>query len=317
MSKENFETRNVVDITVKALMRRSPRTIFRLAGVLTELSPILLEDTSISIPELRADQVFLIGEEDKQDSGAVYLEYQLHAKIENLPSWLTKCGALEYQLKRKVVLLVLYLVRGDHTSFPDSYVKTVAGIKNTYQFQSVRLWEHLSEIENGVYPELAPLLVLCTKNPTLDTIRREIEIVSHSKLDVHYQKDLLSMILSIASRDFPRELMKSLFKKEIEMGLYDTVYDDWIRDAEKRAEDRGEAIGEAKGEAIGEAKGEAKGEARGVRKSCLKVLSIQFGDLPEELRTHVNQASFESCESLIEQALKISSISELDWRSSN
>lgn len=89
------------------------------------------------------------------------------------------------------------------------------------------------------------------------------------------------------------------------MGLCETVYDDWIRDTEKRAEDRGEAIGKA------------KGEANGVRKSCIKVLSLQFGDLPDELRAHINQASFERCDSLIEQALKISSISELYWRSGN
>ena len=80
MQEENAETTNIVDITIKALMRRSPEAIFRLAGVSPGVRPLQLEDTSISIPELRADQVFLVGERGDSDFGALYLEYQLHPK---------------------------------------------------------------------------------------------------------------------------------------------------------------------------------------------------------------------------------------------
>ena len=80
----NSENQNIVDITMKALMRSSPEAIFHLAGIKLKSLPVLLEDTSISIPELRADQVFLIGEKGDPERGAIYMEYQLHPKREDL-----------------------------------------------------------------------------------------------------------------------------------------------------------------------------------------------------------------------------------------
>ncbi len=297
LQEENAETTNIVDITIKALMRRTPEAIFRLAGVSQGSNPIQLEDTSISNPELRADQVFLVGEKGAPDSGAIYLEYQLHPKRDLLSTWFTKCGGLEYQLGRPVILLALYLSRGEYASFPTGYEKTVGGLKNSFHFQSVLLWEHQDQLERGEYPELAPLLILCQSEPTLDTVQLEIDIVRRSNLDVSLQNDLLSMILSIASREFSRDMLKILFKKEIDMGLYDTVYDDWIREAEKRAEERGEERGEAK-----------------IRRLCLKMLSLRLGELPLEVVESINNANSDRCERLMEQAIKIESVSELDWR---
>ena len=87
--EENSEKQNIVDITMKALMRRSSEAIFDLAGIKLKSLPVLLEDTSISIPELRADQVFLIGEKGDPERGAIYMEYQLHMRIDALPTPLT------------------------------------------------------------------------------------------------------------------------------------------------------------------------------------------------------------------------------------
>ena len=242
------------------------------------------------------------------------MEYQLHPKREDLSRWFTKCGGLTYQLGCKTALFVLYLTKGDNVVFPDVYETSISGISNTFRFQTLRIWEHAEEIERGDFPELAPLLILCMTNPTLDTVRRQIEIISESELEANVRKSLFSMIMSMASRAFSRNLLKTLFQKEIDMGLYETVYDDWIREAEKRAEDRGEAKGEARGEARGEAKGEARGEEKAARRHCLQVLELRLGVLPEELIVIVNNSSREKCEALMATAFKIESFSELDWR---
>ena len=114
---------------------------------------------------------------------------------------------------RLVILLALYLTRGDYATFPTSYEKTVAGLTNSFRLQWLLLWEYRERLEQGEFPELAPLLILCQNEPTLETVQLEIDIVRRSKLDISLKNDLLPMILSIASRQFSRETLKIVFKK--------------------------------------------------------------------------------------------------------
>ncbi len=126
----------------------------------------------------------------------------------------------------------------------------------------------------------------------------KVQIITESDLETTVRRSLFSMVMSMASREFSRNLLKTLFQKEIDMGLYETVYDDWIREAEKRAEDRGEA----------------RGEENAARRYCLQVLNRRLGVLPDELIETVNNSSIKRCEFLLDEALKIESLSELDWR---
>lgn len=82
---------NPVDESVKALLRSHPDALFRLAGRPVEPHRIRIEDTAINVPEQRADHVFIV-EEDGGRLGAVYLEYQLQPRAEELAKWFAKAG---------------------------------------------------------------------------------------------------------------------------------------------------------------------------------------------------------------------------------
>lgn len=89
MDERNEETANIVDLTVKALFRRQPKAALKLAGINSIIEPVSFEDTSISLPEMRADHVFLIGEKDTPGYGAIYLEYQSQPRASALKDWFT------------------------------------------------------------------------------------------------------------------------------------------------------------------------------------------------------------------------------------
>ena len=76
----------------------------------------------------------------------------------------------------------------------------------------------------------------------------------------------------------------------------------------EEGEAKGRAEGEAKGRAEGEARGEAKGKVRGKAEIVLKLLRLRFGDLPEEVKARVAQASLEELEIWIERVLTAESL---------
>jgi hypothetical protein len=57
---QNSELPNLIAPSVKALFRECPTAIMRLAGVEVERQNIRVEDSNLNLPELRADQVFII-----------------------------------------------------------------------------------------------------------------------------------------------------------------------------------------------------------------------------------------------------------------
>lgn len=292
-------TTNVIDITVKALFRRQPRAALRLAGVESKIEPIHLEDTSISLPEMRADQVFLIGEKGEPGYGAIYLEYQLQPKVKALRDWFTKCGGLVKQLDMPVVLLVIYLVKGKRVTFPDRLTMVVSGLHQHFQFNTIRLWEFADRIRNGEFPELAPLLVLFDTFPDESTLKREIEIIHHAGLPKDVEADLLGMALRLGQISFTREVLSIIFREELDMVRHGGIVEDWIAEEASRAEARGVK------------QGVKQGVAEGAQQATIKALSLRLGKLPDELIHQINKAEPDWCYQLMESAFKVESLSEL------
>lgn len=168
-------TAQPIDESMKALLRSHPGALFRLARHPIDPVRVRMEDTAINIPEMRADQVYIISGIDGSDEGAVYVEYQLQPRPELLPTWFTKAGALHQQLGLPVALVVVYLEQGDRATFPNRYPVEVAGFTTRYEFTALRLWEHADRIRTGELWELAPLLVLCENDPGEATLRRKCQ----------------------------------------------------------------------------------------------------------------------------------------------
>ena len=207
------EALHPIDASMKALLRSYPGALFRLAGHPIDPDCVRMEDTAINLAELRADHVYVVADAEGQELGAVYVEYQLQPRPELLPTWFTKAGALLRQLALPVVLLVVYLERGDRATFPERYAAHVAGFTSRYDFTALRLWEHVERIRNGELWELAPLLILCENNPNEETLREEVSIITRSAAGAEHQAELFAIALRVAGRRFSRDVVEAIFRE--------------------------------------------------------------------------------------------------------
>ena len=182
---------NAIDISVKALFRECPAAALRLAGLQIPSDAIRLEDPNINLPEFRADHVFIIpgatagyeaAARKDENEIAIYLEYQLEPDTSLLPSWFAKCAGLTRQLGIPVVLMVIYLQRGDRSTFPDEYRVSIGDLETRFSFTAIRLWEYADRIQSGELAELAPLLILCEEKPTAQTVRLEVDLIRNAGL---------------------------------------------------------------------------------------------------------------------------------------
>lgn len=284
-----------IDTSVKSLFRRHHRALFRLLGIAEVEIPVLLEDTAVNLPELRADQVFVFKGVGDPARGAVYFEYVLHPDPRKHREWQAKRTGLEKQLDMPVVLVALYLERGRRATFPDEDLIEVMGIPNRFQFARVLFWEYGDRIRSGEFPEFAPLLVLCEDNPTEQTVRQEVRLIRESGLPAGDQADLLAIAVRVAGRDLPRTMLEGIFREIEPMLRGNTFIDDWIAEAAEKAE----------------ARGEARGRDEGVRETALRVLEKRFGRLPEALHHRIEQSDAEGCRTLLERAFEATSVADL------
>ena len=295
---ENIDLSQIVDRAVKVLFRECPAVVTRLAGMDTAPEDIRVEDPNLNLPELRADHVFLVPE------GAIYLEYQLNRDDRLLPSWAAKWGGLSKQLAMPVVLVVLYLQKGNYAAFPAQMGSQVGTFRTGLTFTAIRLWEYSERIRSGDLPELAPLLLLSESNPTEATLREEADLVRGAHLPEETEATLLGVILMVASKRFSSQWLSTLFEeKEVNTMQKYGLIGDWIRE--------GEARGEARGKAEGQAEGEARGRAETARRMTQRFLVKRFGTLPNALIERIEQADADWCDHLLDRAEDAASLAEL------
>ncbi len=288
-------TAQPIDESMKALLRSHPGALFRLARHPIDPARVRMEDTAINIPEMRADQVYIVSGSDGNDVGAIYIEYQLQPRLDRLATWFTKAGTLHQQLGLPVALVVVYLEQGDRVTFPDHYSVEVAGFSTRYEFTALRLWEHADRIRSGELWELAPLLVLCENNPNEVTLREEVAIITRSTPDASEQAELFAIALRVAGRKFARGLVEAIFREELPMAQGATIIDDWI----------------AEGEARGEARGRMVGREEEARRLLREALRLRFGAVPETLDARIEAADVDACEALFRKAVLATTLDEV------
>ena len=282
---EDFDLPHLIDRAVKALFRECPTIVTRLAGLSTAAEDIRVEDPNLNLPELRADHVFVLPE------GAIYLEYQLRPDPNLLSSWAVKWAGLSRQLGIPVILLVLYLQKGDYATFPAQMQSQIGAFRTALHFTAIRLWEQTERIRNGELTELAPLLLLTEENPTEATVREEVRLIRNAQFPSDVQTELLGIALLVATRKFARSLLEEIFAEDLETMEDLGIIGDWLQ---KR-----------------EARGMAQGETNGIRKTAQFVLGQRFGDLPPALVEQIGQADAEWCNILLGRAMKAGSVAEL------
>jgi hypothetical protein len=258
---------------------------------------IRVEDPNVNLPELRADHVFIIPFEQANTAEpvgtdnneiAVYLEYQLDPEASVLTSWFAKCAGLTRQLGMPVVLLVIYLQRGDRATFPDEYRVAIGDLSTSFTFTAIRLWEYADRIRSGELAELAPLLVLCEDEPTELIVRSEIALIRNAGFPKPVQTDLLGLALRIASRRIPREALLALFREDIEMIRETGIVEEWIADGEQR------------------------GKVQEARNLLIRLGTKRLGDLDAKLRAQIEAVtSVETLENLVVRTVDVETWQDL------
>lgn len=283
-----MEPLNPIDSSVKALIREAPEAFLRLVGLLPDAGTFRLEDTAVNVPEQRADHVFVFEKEESADECAVYLEYQLHPDSRRLPEWFAKCGALGKQLGLPVLLLVIYLEKGEYATFPDTYSVAFGDLRNDFRFAALRLWEHADRIRSGELWELAPLLVLCEDNPDERTVLDEVRLIDRADVSAQMKADLLAIALRVAARDLPRPALEAIFRKELAVVQGTSIIDDWIEEAAQKA------------------------RVEGAQRLTLDLLRGRFGEIPPSLEERVNALDADGCRVLMLRAMQVESWKDLD-----
>jgi len=114
---------------------------------------------------------------------------------------------------KPVISKVVYLERRDYRNLPQEYVVNYQGRReNIFIYQAIKLWDFTEEIIAGELKELAPLLILLTKEKNEEVLIRSKELILESE-DKKWQAEALSLAVTVAGRYFPKDFLLKFFKE--------------------------------------------------------------------------------------------------------
>ena len=98
------------------------------------------------------------------------------------------------------------------TNLPEEYVVSYQGRReNIFTYQAIKLWYYTEEIVSGELKELAPLLILSTREKDEKVLAKSRELILSSE-DERWRADALSLAVTVAGRYFPKEFLLKFFK---------------------------------------------------------------------------------------------------------
>jgi predicted transposase YdaD len=291
-----------MDRLVKSLFRAFPDLLFRILQVPVEPDAVRAGDVNVNLPEFRADQVLFVGADADPARWALHVEFQIQPDTRVMRGWFLKNAALNAQLRIPVVLLVVYLERGDRAQFPDRYELEAGGLRTEFRFETVRLWEHADRARTGDLAALAPLLVTWENEPALETVREELRLIEAATPDEEKRSELLALAYTAARRFFTVEVLMRIFDDEELQPALDEILE--FPSVRRRIEQSCEQAS---------ARSREEGREEGVRDLLLSVLTERFGVLPAHVSAWVSTASEAQCRSLLSAALRAGSLDELKF----
>ena len=270
-----------LDLNFKYLARNYSEDFVKLVLNTSEPLKIHHEDKELNIPQLRADNIYIVEQGTKKF--ALHFEFQLeHRKA--LPQRMFLYNALiESSLKLPTYSVVIYLERKRRLPPPASYHKTHFNLTNTFNYTVVHLWEHLARIRKGELPGLAPVLMLLTEEKSLDVYRETKALIKKLEADPEKRDAQLAIAASVAGRYLD---ISKLPKEDIQMiQILDQILLSGKNSVTEYLlnEKRKEGIREG----IREGKREGKREER--QDSIVVILQTRFGSMDDDIKAQVKK----------------------------
>ena len=210
-----MSAQKIIDRSLKILAKQYPKVFIKLAmGSLEDLAFETIENPEVNLPERRLD--FVYGLQNEQDY-ILHLDFQLRHETD-IPERMHLYNALlTASTKKPVISKVIYLERREYRNLPQEYVVSYQGRReNVFTYQAIKLWDHTEEIISGELKELAPLLILSTREKDEKVLAKSRELILSSE-DEKWQADALSLAITVAGRYFPKEFLLKFFKEEFKM----------------------------------------------------------------------------------------------------
>jgi len=295
-----------------------------MAGIPADPSLLRLEDSGVIVKELHADQVLVHAATRSAAAFGLCIEYVWELDRDRLRGWILKALTLEETLNHTVLLVVVYLRPTAAAERPDRLVRRAGGKSNHHAFETVYLWEFAERIRSGELPELAPFLILWDHEDPEGTLRDEKELIQSAELPEPVKREVVGAAYLLGLKYASRRIVDAVFREEVmkleEMGLIGERIAAQLAEKEALAWERGLSRGLEEGREQGLEKGLEEGREEGraqgrdeeARELTMRILRLRFGVLPDSWTTLIAQLDAERCGRLLEQALQVESLAELN-----
>ena len=295
---------NIFDRTLKIIARDHAEVFLKLAFPGEKITLVgTLENVELSLPEERVDFVHEI-----QYNGEEYLlhiEFQLQHKKDFPKRVFVYSAELTSQFDKPVISLALYLARRE-SPIPESYTVCLGkDVINQFSYPVLKIWDYEAEIRLGKLRELAPLLTMIVKEPTVETLEEERQLILREK-DDNKRGRLLATAITIASRYFERDFLWQFFREEVEQMREVPFISDWIKEAEEEGTRRGFLQGLREGQQEARQEGRQEGYAQACRESIISLLEDKFGVVKKNILNHLDKVErLESLRMLLKRVSKV------------
>ena len=250
---------NIFDRTLKIIARDHAEVFLKLAFPEEKINLVgTLENVELSLPEERVDFVHEL--EYNGEEYLLHIEFQLQHKKDFPKRVFVYSAELTDQFDKSVISLALYLLRRE-SPIPESYTVSLGNnVINRFSYPSLKVWDYEKEIRSGKLRELAPLLPMIVKEPTVETLEEERQLIQQEE-DGKKRARLFATAITIASRYFERDFLWQFFREEVEQMREVPFISDWIK----------EGIQEGRQEGLQE------GYAQARREDIISLLEDKFG----------------------------------------
>jgi hypothetical protein len=281
---------NVIDRSVKALARLSPQAFVKVAlGETQGVTAETIENPEINLPERRLDFVYGLRWDDEEC--LLHLEFQMEHEPDVPKRMFTYNALLTAGFNKPVISAVIYLERREYRHLPQDYAVFFAGQPvNNFRYRAVKLWDYAEAIGRGELRELAPLLILLTREKGEGVLTRTKHLILTAP-DARWRADALSVAVTVAGRYFPREFLLKFFREELAMLRDAGIVQDWINE--------------------GIEKGRLQGQIATLQSSIIEVLTERFGVIKKGLSQKLAEIDDPAVlRSLLRKSTKVESLEE-------